>query len=246
MINILMPMGGESNFFDSKEYQYPVPLIEICNKLMISIVIDNYSTIVQEKHFIFVVNKKDCEKDHLDNVLRLLTDRKSLIIKLKKETKGAVCSALMAIDNIDNDFPLIIANSDQLLDINMDNVISFFSDNNADAGLICFETVHPRWSFARADEDDCVVETSEKRPISKNGIAGFYYFKHGADFVRGAMQSIKKDSNLDGIFFIAPVLNEFILENKLIKIFRIPNDKLHTFYSPQKIKEYEQQISPEG
>ena len=39
------------------------------------------------------------------------------IIKLENETKGAACSAMMAVEYIDNDTPLIISNADQLFDI---------------------------------------------------------------------------------------------------------------------------------
>ena len=240
MINILLPMVGKSPFFDSPQYHFPKPLIEIKGKTMIQMVIENLNVIDDDKQYIFVINQIDCIKHHLDDVLRLLTKNNSQIIRLDKETKGAACSALMAIDHINNDTPLIIANSDQLIEEDLNNIIAQFQKQKADAGVICFENVHPRWSYVRLDGNNKVTETAEKRPLSKNAIAGVYYFKHGKDFVRAAMKTILKDARVNDLFYIAPTLNELILEDMNIRHVKIDKAKYHTFYSPQKIHEYEQ------
>jgi dTDP-glucose pyrophosphorylase len=240
MINILLPMGGKSQFFNLSEYPFPLPLIEIFEKTIIQMVIENLNSIGEKIRFIFVVNENDCTKYHLDNVLNLLTSNNSAIIKLKNETKGAACSALFAIEHINNNQPLIITNSDQVIDVNLSNIIDYFMKKEADAGVICFESIHPRWSYIRLNCDGTVCETAEKRPLSKNAIAGFYYFRQGKFFVDAAMESIRKDAHLDGIFYIAPTINELILRNMKVLFYKIDNAKYHTFYSPQKIKEYEQ------
>lgn len=237
MINILIPLAGQNQFFPEAEFPFPKPLIEFNGKMMIEHVIDNFSSIKESKHFIFIVNNKDCEKHHLDSVLNILTENKCSIIKLNAETKGAACSAMMAAGYIDNNTALIISNADQLFDINLQSIIKSFESSNA--GVITFESVHPRWSYVRLDEENRVVETAEKRPISKSAIAGFYYFRNGSDFIMSASKMIKKDASVNGIYYIAPCLNEMILENKVIEILKIENSKYHTFYTPQKVKEYE-------
>ncbi len=239
MINILIPLGGKSAFFDNEEYPFPKPLIEINGKLMIELLIDSFSNIEEEYKFIFIVQQEDCRKYHLDNTLKLLTNDKCEIVILDNLTKGAACSALMAIDHIDTHDKLIISNGDQVIDSDMNHILGFMEGKKSDAGVVCFESVHPKWSYVRLDENDCIVETAEKRPISKNAIAGFYYFRHGIDFVKSAMKSIEKDSSVDGFYYIAPTLNEMVLENKKLDIYKIENHRYHSFYSPQKIKEYE-------
>lgn len=241
MINILIPLAGKNQFFSEAEYLFPKPLIEFNGKTMIEHIIDNFSSIQKEKQFIFIVNSEDCKKYHLDNVLNILTNHTCKIIKLDAETKGAACSAMMAVEYIDNDTPLVIANADQLFDICLDEVINSF--DNYDAGVITFESVHPRWSFVRLNGENRVIETAEKRPISKSAIAGFYYFKKGRDFISSSSKMIKKDASVNGLYYISPVLNEMVLENKEINIFKIENAKYHTFYTPQKIKEFERLMS---
>lgn len=241
MINILIPLAGKNSFFPESEFPYPKPLIEINGKTMIEYVINNFSTITADKQYIFIVNTEDCKKYHLDNVLNLLTDHQCKIIKIDRETKGAACSALMAIESINNDTPLIIANADQVFDDNLNTLFKEF--NNFDAGIVCFESVHPRWSYARVNQDNLITETAEKRPISKHAIAGLYYFAKGSDFVISAMQMIKKDANVNGLYFIAPILNEMVLANKKMTIVPIANSRYHTFYTPAKIQEFERNHS---
>lgn len=241
MINVLIPMAGKSLYFSENEYPYPKPLIEIGHKTVIEHVILNLSSIDTTRvRFIFVLNSADCRKYHLDSTLNIITDHKCQIIRLENETRGAACSALMAISHIANDKPLIIANSDQIFEIPLENLIPGFKDS--DAGVMTFESVHPRWSYVRLDENQQVVETSEKRPISRDAIAGLYYFKHGRYFVESAMRMIQKDSSVNNSFFISPTLNEMILMGKKITTIKVDADKYHTFYTPQKIKEYEAQL----
>lgn len=243
MINILLPLGGMSTFFDTDEYPFPKPLIEINGKLMIEMVIENYASLREPHRFIFIVQQEDCRKYHLDDTLKLLTDGNCEIVMLGNETKGAVCSALMAIDHIDDGDRLLISNGDQYIDVDMNEIFSFFGKRDSDGGVMCFRAVHPKWSYVRLDEEGMIIETAEKRPISHNAIAGFYYFRHGSDFVRAAMRSIEKDASVNEVYYIAPTLNELVLENKRLDVYRIDTRQYYSFYSPQKIKEFEKAVA---
>lgn len=242
MVNILIPIGKKSHFFNDNEYLFPQSLIEINDKTIIQIVIENYETINEDKRFIFIVGKDECDKFHTNNVLNLITNYNCDIVTLDKPTGGALCSCLMAIDYIDNNDELIIANSDQILNLNINNVLADFRDRNSDCGVISFESVHPRWSFVLEDENNKIIEAAEKRPISKNAIAGFYYFKRGTDFINSAMKSIKRDAKVDGNFYIAPIINEMVLDNMNLNSYKIDKEEYITLYSPDKIKEYKEKI----
>ena len=237
MINILIPLAGKNNFFNEKDFPFSKHLLEICGKTMIELVIENLSQLHQDKQFIFIVNTEDCKKFHLDNVLQLITGNKCNIIRIDNETKGAACSALLGIEYIDNDIPLIISNPDQIFEIDLNNAVNELS--NSDAGVITFKSIHPRWSYVRLNDDNEIIETSEKRPISDKAIAGFYYYKKGRDFIKSTMKMIEKDANVNGIYYIAPSFNEMVLEEKKLSIYPVANDKYHTFYTPHKVKEYE-------
>jgi NDP-sugar pyrophosphorylase family protein len=240
MLNILIPMAGKSQFFPESEYPFPKPLIEIRGIPMIEYVISYLSKIRQPKRFIFVINQEDALKYHLDNTLRLLTEEhECVIIQQTGPAKGAVCSSLLAVEYINNDDPLIITNADQFISGDINAVLLKLTKSEPDAGVICFESVHPKWSYVRLDGEGHVVETAEKNPISRNAIAGLYYYRRGHSFVSSAQRSIMNDVQLNGAYYVAPSMNELILEGKRIDTVRIPTESYHSFYSLQKIKEFE-------
>jgi len=241
MINIVIPMAG-NNMFDDPRYIYPKPLIEINDKPLIQLVVENLKRIDGDLCFTFILNANDASKYFVDNVIKLAVNGKCKIIKLDKQTQGAAASVLMAIEYIDNDDELIIANYDQLINSDLNQFLNSARKESMDSFVLCFESIHPRWSFVRLDKNENIVETSEKRPISNNAIAGFYYFRKGKYFVSCAKEMIKKEAHVDGRYFTAPVINEMILMNKKIKRFSINKEDYHSFYSPSLIDKYIQKL----
>lgn len=237
MINVLVPMAGKDQYFPENEFVFPKPLIEIRSKTIVERVIENLGTVGEDLHFIFVVSSEDCRKFHLDDTINIITNHNCSIIKLERETKGSACSALMAIDLIANNNPLLISNSDQIFETPISSLLPEVGD--VDAGVVTFDSVHPRWSYVRLDDKGDVVETAEKRPISRNAIAGLYYFRRGVDFVNAAMMMIRKNESVNERFYVAPALNQMILQGKRIRVKKVPGGCYHTFYTLQKIKEYE-------
>ena len=241
MINILIPLSGKSNFFKETGYPYPKSLFEIENKPMIEYVIDQFSEI-ENKQFIFVIDLDDSLKYHVDNVVKLLTNNAGIVVNVNGVTSGAVCSSLLAIDYINNNNPLIIANGDQYIDVNVANIIQDFIMSGKNAAVLTFNSVHPKWSYIRLDVSGDVIETAEKNPISKFAIAGTYLFDTGARFISAAMKSIYKGSSVNDVYYIAPTINEIILDGGVVGNYTIPSEKYFSFYSPEKIKEFEKRV----
>lgn len=239
MLNILLPLGAQSVFFESADYPFPKPLAEVNGLPMIQRVVENLSTISGEKRFIFILREEDCARYHLDSTVRLLAGNNCIVIKLHHQTMGAACSALLAVDHIGGDDPLIIVNGDQIFDCSLDELISRFRELGSDAGCLTFDSIHPRWSYVRLEGEHNIVETAEKHPISRNAIGGFYYFARGSEFVEAAQNSIRHGASVDNAYYIAPVLNELILLRRKVTALRIQNSQYHTFYSPKKIEDYE-------
>lgn len=238
-MNLVIPIASTSKFFSLEEYGYPKPLIEILGTPMIEHVIKNITHDNKFKKIIFIVNQDDCDKYHLDSTLNLLSPIKPNIIKLRANTRGALCSVLLAIEHINENDLLVISNADQVFDGGISNYLTRFISGDLDAACLTFKSVHPRWSFVKCDENDLVMETAEKNPISKHAVAGIYFYKNGSEFIRSGMASIKRNSCVDGKYYIAPVFNEYILSGKKVGHYIVPNEFYHTFYSPQKIEEYE-------
>jgi dTDP-glucose pyrophosphorylase len=243
MINVLLPMAGASALFDTQQYPYPLPLTELLGQPMIEHVVANLrtlGTLGEDVRFIFVVKNEDCRRFHLDHTLALLAPQHCEIVRLNADTQGAMCSALMAIAHIDNGDPLVICNFDQLIEPGLQELFSELRATKCDAGCLTFDAVHPRWSYVRL-ENGMVVEATEKKPVSRHAIAGFYYFAQGSRFVAAARRAILNQSSVNGQFYIAPVFNELILNGDVVKAVAVAPGSYFSFYTPQRIDDYERQ-----
>jgi|688.fasta_scaffold336815_2 NDP-sugar pyrophosphorylase family protein len=237
MLKIIIPLAGSSEIFQKAGFLYPKPLIEVKGIPMIQRVINSVKTISTPYKIIFIVREEDILKYHLDNTLKLL-EPDCEIVKIKNITKGGLCSVLMAINKVDKDDSLLILNSDQIIEEDLFVINNYWVKNGSDVGVVTFTSVHPRWSFVLTEGME-IIQTAEKNPISNKAIAGYYYFKSAELFFECAFKTILNDVQVDGLFFISPVINEFILRNKIVNFYEIDIQQYHSFYSPKLITEFE-------
>jgi len=214
-LNILIPMAGAGSRFQQAGYTFPKPLIEVNNKPMIQVVVENLNI---DANYIYVVQKSHREKYNLDTMLNLVTPG-CKIVEVDVLTEGAACTALLAKEYINSDSPLFFANSDQFVDWDSNEFMYKMQESNCDGGIVTFKATHPKWSFAKIDDNGFVTEVAEKNPISDNATVGFYYWKHGSDFVKYAEQMIEKDIRVNNEFYVCPVYNQAIEDCKKIRIF---------------------------
>ncbi|MDJ0556470.1 MAG: glycosyltransferase family 2 protein [Microcoleaceae cyanobacterium MO_207.B10] len=245
-MKVLIPLAARSQFFPPEEYHFPVPLIEVNGIPIIQLVVDNLSAIAPDIEFIFVALAEECRAFSLDNVLGLVTNNKCTVVELQKPTMGALCSSLMAIDYYNDDEPLIIANTDQFFDLDLSQVVTDFQSRNLDAAVISFETVHPRWAYISVDENHNIIEATVKKVVSHLGIAGFYYFARGQDFVWAAMAAISHGSEVNGSYYVASALNELILKGMKLGHHQVSKQHFHSFYLPKKINDYERLLQSQA
>ena len=124
MLKIILPLAGSSELFQKAGFPYPKPLIEIKGKPMIEWVIESTKSLNVPNQIIFIIKEEDSNIYHLDNTLKLL-DSNCKIVKLKNNTKGGLCSVLMAIDDIDDEDSILVLNSDQIIDENLSKIYDF-------------------------------------------------------------------------------------------------------------------------
>ena len=231
-LNILIPMAGAGSRFKEAGYIFPKPLIEINNKPMIQFVVDSLKL---EGNYIFIVQKEHQIKYNINSVLKILKPN-CKIIELDKVTEGAACTALLAKKFINNNNPLIIANSDQYIEWDSIKSMYNFNSKKIDGSILTFEAIHPKWSYAKVDENNLVTEVAEKKVISKNATTGIYYWKKGNDYVKYAEQMIKKNIRVNNEFYVCPVFNEAILDKKKIIIDQV--DKMYGLGTPEDLNNF--------
>lgn len=228
-LKIIIPMAGEGKSFQKVGHVFPKPLIDINGTPMIQRVVENINV---DGNFIFIVQKKHLETYSMHYLLNLIAPGCE-IISVDDPGRGAVESVLRAKQLFNDDEPIVIINSDQLIAWNSNEFFYAMAADECDGGIVTFNSTHPKWSFVRIGDDGFVTEVAEKIPISNLATAGVYYFKKGNDFIKYAEQMI--DSNIRTLneFFVCPVYNEYIRDGKKIRIF--PVKKVWSFSTPMDV-----------
>ena len=185
---------------------------------MIQVVIENLNL---EANYIYVVQKAHREKYNLDTLLNLITPG-CQIVETDGLTEGAACTALLAKEYINTNSPLFFANSDQFVEWDSNEFMYKMQETNADGGIVTFTATHPKWSFAKVNKyTGLVEEVAEKNPISDTATVGYYYWKHGSDFVKYAEQMIADNIRVNNEFYVCPVFNHAIQDAKEIRTFNV-------------------------
>jgi HAD superfamily hydrolase (TIGR01509 family) len=233
-LNVLIPMAGAGSRFEKVGYTFPKPLIDVNGKPMIQLVVESMNI---EATFIYIVQKSHREKYNLDTLLNLITPN-CKIVEVDGITEGAACTVLLAKEYIDNDNQLILMNSDQFIEWDSTEFMYQMNEKMYDGAIMCFESTHPKWSFAKTNEDGLITEVAEKNPISNQATAGIYYFKYGSDFVKYAEQMITKNIRTNNEFYVCPVYNELIADNKKIYNYQIPSENMWGLGTPEDLNYY--------
>jgi HAD superfamily hydrolase (TIGR01509 family) len=231
-MNVLIPMAGAGSRFAQAGYTFPKPLIEVNGKPMIQVVVDNLNI---DAHYVFIVQEEHFHKYNLKQVLNLIKPGCD-IVTINGITEGAAVTTLLAKEYINSNEPLLIANSDQIVEWNSNECLYAFDADEIDGGILTFKATHPKWSYAKIGDNGFVSEVAEKNPISDNATVGIYYWKHGSDYVKYAEDMIQKNIRTNNEFYVCPVFNQAIEDGKKIRVKEI--EKMWGIGTPEDLNYY--------
>jgi len=219
MLNIVLPIAGRGSRFADAGYELPKPLIPVHGVPMIEAVVRNVRPAVAHR-FIFVALA-----DHLRHRgMRETLERAApgcLIVPVDRVTEGAACTVLLAREHIDTNDPLMLANSDQWVDIDINDYLATMDRQQADGLIMTMKADDPKWSFVGLNPAGLVTRVVEKQVISDEATVGIYNFRRGSDFVRAADRMIEKNLRVNNEFYVAPTYNELIAEGARVAIFNV-------------------------
>jgi len=236
LLQIVVPMMDKGTGFAERGYSFPKPLIEISGRSMIELVITNLRP-SGPCRFIFICRKEQLAQFYLGDVLRLI-DPTCVVVACEADTAGALCSALLAIDHLDPNKGLLVANSDQFISAGIDDFYHTCGSSGMDGQILTFRSTHPRWSFVRRSEGGEVLEVAEKRPISDEATAGLYYFRKTKDFIEGAEAVLLKGLRTKEQFYVSSIYNELILSGKAIGCTRLQEHAFYKLATPEDVGEF--------
>ncbi len=230
-------MAGEGSRFAKAGFEKPKPFIDVDGKPMIERVMDNLY--YPNANYILIGRKDHLEKES-ELVNSISSKYNAQFIAIDKLTEGTACTVLFAKKAIDTNIPLLIANSDQIVDIDIAYFIDDCLDRKLDGSILTFKDKerNPKWSFAKTDENGFVMEVREKAAISEDATVGIYLFNKGKDFVSGAVQMIIENDRVNNEFYTCPVYNYLIKNFAKIGIYDIPMDAMHGIGTPEDLEKY--------
>jgi NDP-sugar pyrophosphorylase family protein len=208
MLHIVIPMAGRGSRFAVAGYPMPKPLIPVHGRPMIATVVDNLRP-SQPHVFTFLCQQSQLATYGLRRLLES-TAPGCRVIPIEGITAGAACTVLLARDLIDHEQPLMIANCDQWIDVDIDHYLDHFGNDGHDGLIMTMTADSPKWSYVRRDGEGRVCEVVEKQVVSHEATVGIYNFARGRDFVAAADEMIAADERVQGEFYVAPVYNRML------------------------------------
>ncbi len=237
MINVVIPMAGQGSRFMNAGFDKPKPFINVNGKPMIERVLENLK--INNARYILIGRAEHIQKE-IELVNEIKKKYNAVFIEIDNLTEGTACTVLYARKLINNDYPLLIANSDQIIDIKIQSFIDDAISRNLAGSILTFvdSELNPKWSFAKLNEENLVVEVKEKEAISNFATVGIYFFSKGSDFVNSAIDMIIDNNRVNNEFYTCPVYNYQIYNGARIGIFNIEPNKMHGIGTPEDLDQY--------
>jgi len=228
-------MAGAGRRFADLGYDKPKPFIDVLGQPMIGHVLDNLN--LAGSKFILLARKEHFEAER-ETVNYLTQKYKAAWVLIDKLTEGAACTVLHAHRLINNDEPVLIVNSDQVVDMDIRQYLQDSNSRNLDGSVLCFEDNDPKWSYAKLDENGLITMIKEKIVISEHATVGIYYFAKGRDFVENAIDMIVRNERVNNEFYVAPVYNYAIKAGGRFGIYSIDKTQMHGTGTPEDLNKY--------
>lgn len=219
MLNIVIPMAGRGSRFVKEGYKLPKPLIDVNGKHMIEVVVNNLKPTCEHR-FIFICQKEHIEKFNLKEVFEKACKNYEMI-GIDGVTEGAAITVLKARDFIDSEEPLMIANSDQWVDADINEYLNDINSRQLSGSMLTMKANDPKWSYAKVEENGLVTEVVEKVVVSDEATVGIYNFTKGSDFCKYADHMIDQNIRSNGEFYVAPVYTYMAEAGAKIGVFNI-------------------------
>lgn len=220
MLNLVVLAAG--GLERRRQDGYPPFLAQIHGKTLLEHWVETASQLGARLHL--VMNLGEPEKWGFSE-LAYLREHNVRLFEVGNTLGGATCTAVVALAGMDAEEEVVILNADEYLNVDFYILLQEFHRSKADAGTLVFRSIHPRYSYVTLDEYGKITRAAEKRQISSNATAGFYWFKTKQIFQIAAESQILKHASHDGQFFICPLFNELILMGRTTIAIRIKNDQ---------------------
>lgn len=129
------------------------------------------------------------------------------IINPQSPTRGALATAMLAVDFMSANSPIVLIPTNSHLE---KNVFFTFLEQmiqaEYSAGTMCVRSDNPRFSYIRV-HDGKVIEVIEKKVVGNLATTGIFFFRTREILVESAKWAFVNNQTTNSSFYIAPCLN---------------------------------------
>ncbi len=244
MIQIIVPMAGESSRFVTKGY-IPKPFLPLVDGKSIIETVEDHIKILANKDNLEVNISILLKDSHLSNdVYRsVLSNLKSSLYKVTTPNLGPLATISQVIGNFSENDSLVIYDCDQLSIFSLRYLIR---DNR---GCILTHTHdNPSMSYVARNGFGAVDRVVEKQVISNEASCGVYFFPSIKLFKEAALHDFSKNLSLNGEFRIANLFNYLIKKNiqvdtyKSVRYFNLGTPSEYEWFCKNHIDDYKRYV----
>lgn len=233
MLQVIIPMAGQGSRF--KDYgfntnKYLLP-INVELQTMIELAITSLNINIPVKYY-FIINE---EYNNYNDIFKILKKINIIfeIYSVKSLTEGPACTVASIKDFLDLDEPIIISNSDQILE-NWNFEEFYKTCINYDGCVLTYTPPYEliinkpdKHSFIHINKNNIIDECKEKIILSDQALVGIHYFNKAQYFFDAYNYMIKKNMRADNNeFYISLCYQSMIELNKNIGYHKIQKNEV--------------------
>lgn len=217
-MTIIIPMAGLSSRFTKAGFVLPKYMLYIKNRSLFNLAVSSFEKYFDSCRFVFVARDVFDTKTFIEKECELMGIKDFEVVILPAPTKGQAETVLKGIKEAS------VAKDEPILIFNIDTFRPGFTFpqemDDWDGYLEVFVGSGKNWSYAKTESDTStlVVETAEKREISKYCSTGLYYFKSSEMFLNAYVENQEKPITGVAELYVAPLYNYMIAKSLKIHI----------------------------
>lgn len=181
---------------------------------MINWVIGNFD--LNESDKIFIIVKKGDEIEKLrDEWFKKIPLNINFVV-LDSPTEGPADTVNKVRDQLDPEMPLIVANSDQYVDENLNEFVTSICSATSVGCILTMEAAGSKWSYVSRSIDGFVQKVVEKIEISDEATVGIYGWHKAKHFFNSFDRMVGENDRTNNEFYVAPTYNYLIEQGYLV------------------------------
>lgn len=181
---------------------------------MINWVIGNFE--LNESDQIFIIVKTGDEIENLRDEWFKKTALNINFVVLDSPTEGPADTVNKVRDQLDPEMPLIVANSDQYVDEDLNEFVMSICNATSAGRILTMEAAGNKWSYVTRNLDGFVQKVVEKIEISDEATVGIYGWHKAKHFFNSFDRMVSVNDRTNNEFYVAPTYNYLIEQGYLV------------------------------